>query len=394
MKRIRGVNKKLTCSKGYRRSSLLQLCHVNNSLFIHHPDAVFILNKRSVTIAVNSNVTALFGYEKSDLTLPFDTIVISKVAGEADSCFKKALQGHANSFEAVILAKQGDYIDAHISMIPIDDKDHTVGVYVIAKDISEWVEKEKVHVKTERNLLESQQIANIGSWTYDIINDEVYWSDQLYAIFQVEKDTFVPSYSNYRDFVHPKDFRKFEDACQHMLRDGQGYTIEYRIVRKDGTERIVRNSAVAILNKSGTIHHITGTIQDITEVKESEIHMAEKYTLAENITVGLGIGIWSIDMTTHKLGFCSRGIEEITGMAAEIFIQDPFYWKSLIHPDDLPAVEEKHYELIKGNKCIFQYRITDTAGNTKWIEEHTNPILDNKGNIIRMNGFIRTFDRN
>src|SRR5262249_47429516 len=124
--------------------------------------------------------------------------------------------------------------------------------------------------KSEASLREAQRIARLGNWEWNVISDELQWSDEVYSIFGLAKNEFGATYESFLERVHPADREKVEQAVAESLRNGKSYSVEHRMVRADGEARIVREQAELFRNETGKITRMVGTVQDITEQKRIE----------------------------------------------------------------------------------------------------------------------------
>jgi PAS domain S-box-containing protein len=114
----------------------------------------------------------------------------------------------------------------------------------------------------ELQLREAMQIACMGTWEWDVPAGVVTWSPELRRILGVEND--LPGTArNFLDLVHPEDRPWAERAMHESLRTGITYNIPFRIVRPDGTTRIVRGRAVTTRFEDGKPVHMVGVIQDM-----------------------------------------------------------------------------------------------------------------------------------
>ena len=146
---------------------------------------------------------------------------------------------------------------------------------------------EKLDERRRKMLDDAEKLARIGSFEWDIPNNKVTWSDGLYAIYGLIPDEFEASFEAFLAQVHPEDRDRVEATIQKAYRDGQPFSIEERIVRKDGTVRILRSKGEVITdgdNQQGAAVRILGVCQDITEAKHAERLVAEwNHTLEQRV---------------------------------------------------------------------------------------------------------------
>lgn len=124
---------------------------------------------------------------------------------------------------------------------------------------------------SERSLAEAQRIAHVGNWEWNILTNEVSWSDEVFRIFGVDPPQFSATYEAYLDYVHPDDRETVVKRVDRALTDPHyGYTVEHRILRPDGSQRILYVEGEVDFNRAGEPIRLFGTVQDITELKKAE----------------------------------------------------------------------------------------------------------------------------
>ena len=128
---------------------------------------------------------------------------------------------------------------------------------------------------SEVRLEEAQRIARIGNWDYDVVRDEAYWSDELYRIFGFEPQEFVPHYKTFLRLVHPDDRRILQEAIREASGGAARSSIEYRVVGPGGEVRVVSTEYEPVLDDSGRMVRLVGTIQEITERRRAEEALLE-----------------------------------------------------------------------------------------------------------------------
>lgn len=117
---------------------------------------------------------------------------------------------------------------------------------------------------------EGQRISRMGSWDYDLAEEEAVWTDELYWIYGRDRRLGVPSWAEQRLLVHPEDWTALDAAVQRALKDGIPYSLEYRIVRPGGEVAWAWTEGIPKTNEQGRVVRLSGVVQDITERKRSE----------------------------------------------------------------------------------------------------------------------------
>lgn len=123
----------------------------------------------------------------------------------------------------------------------------------------------------QRSLAEAQGIAHLGSWDWNVVSGELWWSDEVYRIFGLKPQEFDATYEAFVASVHPDDRETVDRSVDRALRNPEApYEVEHRVVRRDGVERVVNERGHVTFDDTGRALRMVGTVQDITEQKEAE----------------------------------------------------------------------------------------------------------------------------
>jgi signal transduction histidine kinase/integral membrane sensor domain MASE1 len=152
----------------------------------------------------------------------------------------------------------------------------TITALVLAAAGSERALAVKLLKEREASLANAQRLAQLGNWDFFEVcqgrylpQQQLRWSDQLYRLFGFPPKAFEPSWEAFFQVVHPADRQRVGQAIQGALSENKPYSIEYRIVWPDCSERVV--SEQSEINRCG----ITGTVQDITDRQQVETQLRE-----------------------------------------------------------------------------------------------------------------------
>jgi PAS domain S-box-containing protein len=124
--------------------------------------------------------------------------------------------------------------------------------------------------KIEANLLAVQRIAHFGIWEFDVVSQQLTWSEEKFRIFGLDPTQSEPTYTQLIEMIHPDDRANFEQAVSRALANGTSYEIVFRIKRPNGQVRYIETRGEAIFSSSGQVIQLFGTVVDITERKQAE----------------------------------------------------------------------------------------------------------------------------
>lgn len=129
----------------------------------------------------------------------------------------------------------------------------------------------QIHEK-DHLLAESQRIAHIGSWSWDLTTQRVIWSDETYRIYGLDQTSFKPTQRAFFSLIHPDDqamIQAWYSSCTHVDTPTE---LEFRILRPNGDMRFINGRGSLERNAFGQPLRMFGTVQDITERKRAELY--------------------------------------------------------------------------------------------------------------------------
>ncbi|MGR3221176.1 MAG: PAS domain-containing protein, partial [Candidatus Anammoxibacter sp.] len=179
---------------------------------------------------------------------------------------------------------------------------------VSIRDITERKKAEEGLRMSEANLAEAQRIGHMGNVEWDIVNDKVYMSEEVYQIYGLKPDDFGNNYQAYKSTVHPDDIEFYEKSTNEALYKNKPYRIEHRIIRPDGAVRIVHKHAIVTFDDAGKPIRMFGTVHDITERKKREDELLKTQKLESIGILAGGIAHDFNNILTAILGFTNLAI--------------------------------------------------------------------------------------
>lgn len=124
-------------------------------------------------------------------------------------------------------------------------------------------------LQSENHLAETQRLAHVGSWDWDIRNNTLTWSDELYRIFGFQPGEIDIS-SEAMSFIHPEDREVVMSIVHRSIKTGEPYSFYYRVLRPDGDERIVYSRGCIVCDEHRDVIRVFGATQDVTDFKRVE----------------------------------------------------------------------------------------------------------------------------
>lgn len=131
--------------------------------------------------------------------------------------------------------------------------------------------------RAEQILAESQELALIGSWEWDIATGRLAWTAQTFRNYGEDPRTFIPSFETYTQRLHPEDRDMMQRVVQDAIVSRKPFDYYHRLIRPDGSVRTLHARGRAIYDRDGKPIRMVGTGQDVTDRLALE---AERSSLA------------------------------------------------------------------------------------------------------------------
>jgi PAS domain S-box-containing protein len=119
--------------------------------------------------------------------------------------------------------------------------------------------------RRESRLREAEHIAAVGHWELDLAAGTLYWSDEIYRIFERTPQEFGATYEAFLEYVHPDDRDFVNSAYSSSVENQTGYDIVHRLLLDDGSVKYVQERCKTEYDDQGNPHRSIGTVQDVTE---------------------------------------------------------------------------------------------------------------------------------
>jgi len=144
------------------------------------------------------------------------------------------------------------------------------GFVVVSTNISNIKNVENELLKKNQLLNFAEQITLMGNWQWDTVADKVKWSQNLYKVFELDKDIVDLKFDTYFSFVHPEDKEIVTQYFNKIAKDKKLNNFTHRIITNSGKLKTIQLLGKVIVNQEDEIVEMIGTCQDVTEIKMAE----------------------------------------------------------------------------------------------------------------------------
>ena len=147
--------------------------------------------------------------------------------------------------------------------------------YGVLFDVSDRKFAEQALQESKTNLASAQRVAHIGSWEFDLLKEQVTWSEELFHIFGLDPTKPEPTFVEHTQLIYPEDRELWYQLVNDTIQTGKPYTQIFRTTRSNGEIRYIEGRGEAILNDAQQVVKLYGTAMDITERKQAELALRE-----------------------------------------------------------------------------------------------------------------------
>jgi PAS domain S-box-containing protein len=216
----------------------------------------------------NQSAERYFGYAAREVLGRLCTeLFAAHLRPDVEAAFETVMAGErVTHFETEIQRVDGLPVPISLSLCPVHDADdEPVASVMIARDITEQRLAQASLAEIEARVRESEALANVGSWLWDLRTGAVQWSDELHRIHGVDPLEFAGTLDAHLLTVAPGDRDRVREGMAGSVASGRPFAAEYRVVRPHGDMRTLHVRAQPMVGSDGAVVGLRGVAQDVTD---------------------------------------------------------------------------------------------------------------------------------
>lgn len=240
--------------------------------------------------------------------------------------------------------------------------------------------------QTNELLTLAQRETKAGVWSWDIREDKLTWSTELFQLFGLEPSAEGASFETWRRLVHPDDLKQTETQIEASLRNGTALYNEYRIVLPDNRTKWILAIGNTTRDDLSQAIQMSGLCFDITEHKNTQEQLGYSEALLRETQSLAKIGSWRLDLRTGELIWSDEtyrifGLPDGAPLDYSRFLEQ-------VHPEDRTLVSRAWQAALEGAPYVVQHRIV-IAGAVRWVEERAKFDRDAQHRIVSGTGSVQ-----
>lgn len=253
-------------------------------------------------------------------------------------------------------------------------------------DITNQKETEIQLTETNNSLKKAHKVGELGNWSLDIKTNTIEWSEQLYDIYDRDRELGPPDFEGFLSYHEVSDINM--KNLLEAIQSGCPYDVDLKLITKKGKNKYIRAIGSPEKNGSEEVIRFTGLAQDITSRLELQKKLENSEFTLDTAIKGANLGVWDANIR-DQTGIMNDRWYEMLGYAPQE-IEDPYsFFFSRVHPDDSELILNEIELIEAGRQDSFEVtvRAKSKCGEYRTIlDKGTALEYDENGRVIRMIG--------
>ncbi|HLO94845.1 MAG TPA: PAS domain S-box protein, partial [Burkholderiaceae bacterium] len=354
-------------------------------------DAVFVKDAAGRYLMVNEAAAGFVGLPREAILGHTDADIFPAESARFIRARDELImaEGVTSSHEESLHNQAGQAMVFHVTKGPWRDDDGKVcGLFGISRDVSRESRREQALGEAVAAMQEAQALACVGNWSWDLGRQVHRWSEEVYRIFGESPGKEPPPFEELTRRFVPPGGELLRQAVQQSLLTGEPYAIDAQLRRPDGSLAWVIARGQSFPDETGQRTRISGTVQDITERKSTELALALREAQLSRVLEGSDLGYWDWNVQTREFQVSERW-ETMLGFAPGEANVTAENWSEMVHPDDFPQVMESVRQHLAGEAPAheMEMRCRTKDGEWRWIRTSGRVVSrDAEGRPLMMSG--------
>lgn len=290
--------------------------------------------------------------------------------------------------EFKVRTKKGDYIDLLFTSTPLkNDKDELIGFSGTVVEIGQLKMVEEKLLESENKLILALEASNMGIWSWDIIKDEIYWSEQVKTIFGVDADGFDGTFESYLNLI-PVQERKFVTSCiQDVLQTNKtDFSFEHSVCVPSGKLKLVYCKGKLFRN-AGVPDKMTGVVIDISQENDLKVLLGQTKGQYKSVIESMIEGVIILDMNGKIIDYNNAALVIIGYEEYDLIGKDFSFGPGKAIKEDFSLFPHNEFPgivTLKTGKACKNVTLGWVKPNKEiiWLSINSEPVVNEVGELI------------
>ena len=289
-------------------------------------DGVYVMDHAGRLVLVNPALCELLGYPAQELIgrVGHDLFYAHNRDGDQmpiEDCpiYRAVGRGEAYFGMEWFRKRDGALIEVEVSSRPFSRGDDRIaGSVTVVRDVGMRRAADALVRESAYRLAEAQRLAKLGSWEYVPEGDRLSWSDEVYRIYGVSRESFQPAFETLMTRIHPDDRARVRGYYRDSLETQQPFAeIRHRLLLDDGSVKHVHERWETRYDTGGRPALLVGTVQDVTQevLAEERLRQSEAILRSSIDAIDEAFVIYDPD---DRLVYCNEKYRQVYPSVADL----------------------------------------------------------------------------
>lgn len=281
-----------------------------------------------------------------------------------------------------------DIVDSPI----INNNNEVVGLIHHSTDVTDLARERQEASRNEELIRAMTKTINDVIWDWDLITNDVRWSDGFYSKFGYTKEETETDAQSWTNRIHPDDLEHVIHSIHEVIdSEEESWTDVYRFKLKDGRFADILDRGAVLRDETGKAYRMVGAMVDISANKKSENEAKLSEARQRSIMESMPQMAWSAAPDGEVL-YYNQQWPKFLGVSLDDLYQKG--WGTYIHPDDYERTLENWEDCVKtGREVEIEHRFLKQPENQyQWFLTRGVPIRNSEGDIVLWTGTSTNID--
>ena len=344
-------------------------------------DPFTIIDDRRRVLEVNRATSALLGYDRSELLeMRIEELVLGMDSETIGSMWQEFIHSGDRRGELRLRRRDGTEVLVEFSATANFVQDQHL---VMFRDVTERRRAEADALEARVRLEETQALAQVGSWEWNLSVDLQIFSDELLRILGRPDGAAPPNYQEFLSYIHPEDLASYMEIAETCIRTGEPFGQSFRVITESGDVRTIESHGQLQVNAKGEPVRMFGAAQDVTDRERAAANMR----LQAEVLDQLPVAVIATD-SDGAITLWNRAAEDSFALVREQAIGRRFDDLELVPPQSESLRAKMRERLSQARAWEGEIHLQDTAGRGFPALVTNSPQENSRGELVGFVGVI------